>query len=503
MISRRTVLICLIIICGLMVFFCFDKDFSFSHESGFYEEPFELEVYAPKGAKIYYTLDGSEPDENAILYTGPIAIKDATDNDNIFSMRTDVSAGFLDKDIETRGGISPGYVVPDYNVDKCTIIRCAYYDAFGHFRETKTASYFVGYADKMGYDNLNVMSITTDPSNLFDYYRGIYVLGETYDSYAQRQERNMFWWLWEANYTKRTKEWERPANIILFSETGEVQLNQECGIRIQGGGSRGRLPRSMNIYAREEYDGNSRLLLDIFDTGYMADTITLSAGGDDVKTKFRDMLTAELSKDRNFAVMNFVPCAMFLNGEFWGVYWLTEKYDDVFLEYYYGVEMDNIVFVKNDGIAEGNQSDYVLYNDLLEYIADTDLSIFENYEYACQMVDVQSLIDYFATEIYIGRHSDWPRANVGLWRSREIRGGEYEDGKWRYMLFDVNSEGAELTAYLSEHDTFLTTMNESEIFSGFCRNEEFKKQFVISFMDIANTCFAKKTLIRLYLIILT
>ena len=71
MMSRRSALACLLAICGLLVLLLwidgYDyRELTFSKESGFYEEPFLLELHAPFGAKIYYTLDGSRPDENAL-----------------------------------------------------------------------------------------------------------------------------------------------------------------------------------------------------------------------------------------------------------------------------------------------------------------------------------------------------------------------------------------------------------------------------------------------------
>ena len=63
----------------------------FSVASGFYDEPFWLEMEAD-GGEIYYTLDSSEPNEHSIPYTGPIEIRDASPNENVYSTITDVSA---------------------------------------------------------------------------------------------------------------------------------------------------------------------------------------------------------------------------------------------------------------------------------------------------------------------------------------------------------------------------------------------------------------------------
>ena len=144
-----------------------EEDFgvSFSRESGFYEETFELELTAESGT-IYYTLDGSIPDKNSTKYEGPILITDATWKDNTYSMRTDVSVGF-DKEAVDRISIkevSPGYQTPDYKIDKATVVRAALYDNSGQCRDVKTATYFVGFSGKEGYDGMNILSVVTDPS---------------------------------------------------------------------------------------------------------------------------------------------------------------------------------------------------------------------------------------------------------------------------------------------------------------------------------------------------
>lgn len=502
MMNRRGVLVCLLILCGILGLLLVEDDNAytelvFSHESGFYEEPFELALYAPPGTQIFFTLDGSEPDENAIIYTSPIVIGDATENENVYSLRTDVSAGFLSDDIAIYSTNDPHYMTPDYNIDKCTVVRTAYRDTDGYFSEIETKCYFVGYENKTGYDNINIISITTVPDNLFDYETGIYILGHAYDEFIKNDREDFWefwansdWWWWKANYHNRGFEWERAANIQLFDSERNLLLNKNCGIRIQGGGSRGMLPRSINIYARDQYDGEGRFYVDLFHTDYMADTVTLFAGGDDFFSKFRDMLASELTADRNFATMNYIPYAMFLDGEYWGVYWLTEKYDDVYLAHYYNVDKDNIIMIKSTNSAEGEEN-FELYTRMMDYMTYQDLSMDENYQYACELIDMQSYIDYYATEIYIGRYGgDWPEDNEGLWRVCETGDGKYEDGRWRWMLYDVNS--GSLASDMISMDNLSSTMDSNQVFYNLCQNENFKRQFTTTFMDLINTSFTKE-----------
>ena len=83
--------------------------------------------------------------------------------------------------------------------------------------------------------------------------------------------------------------------------------------------------------------------------------------------------------------------------------------------------------------------DYELYTEMMGYMENTDFTIDENYAYACELLDMQSFIDYFAAEIYYGRYGDWPVSNFAVWRTRETGEGTYEDGKWRWLLPVINS----------------------------------------------------------------
>lgn len=462
----------------------------FSVEPGFYEEPFILEMSAKSGT-IYYTLDGTAPDKNSIKYEKPILITDATENDNVYSMRTDVSTGFDKEEIEKISSNAPGYQVPDYKIDKATIVRAVACDEMGNYSDVKTASYFVGFSDKNGYEGMKILSLVTDPTNLFDYETGIYVTGKAYNEYVNKYRgsgeyywREEFWGFWYANYRNRGIKWERKAESQFFDEFGKLDLSQECGIRIHGGISRGYNPKSLNIYARKEYDGNKTLQADLFGTGYYPSAVTLFQGGNDVRTKAKDYVVCRVIKDLNIATMNYEPYVLFLNGEYWGIYWLNEKYNADFFTYYYGVEKDNVIMIKSGELEEGEEDDLKYYSKMYEFCSQTDVTELENYEKVCEMIDIESYIDYYAVMLYIGRTGDWPWLNYGLWRVDKTDNSLYGDGKWRWIIFDLNSPG-----FSTDLDSIAYAMDNDIMFKNLMTNDAFRSRLIDRMEELADTVF--------------
>ena len=231
-----------------------------------------------------------------------------------------------------------------------------------------------------------------------------------------------------ANYYKRDRTdanaWERAANFAMFDgETKRQVFNQNIGIRIAGSYGRGRAQKGFNIVARDEY-GEDRMHYKFFDnldfTEYKA--LVLRAGAQDQnRSKIRDELAAGLLEgtDVDFLYQAYRPCVLYLNGEYWGVYFLREKRNRFFVAQHENTE-NNVDLAIGKGFKQrtyGDNSDWV---SLYEYATSHDLSSAEAYAYVSERMDVDSFRDYMIAEIYNGNtdtyNFQYYRLKGGKWK---------------------------------------------------------------------------------------
>ena len=471
----------------------------FNYDSGFYDEPIEVKLSARSGDVIYYTLDGSEPTTGSLKYQNSIWVDDASQNLNIYSGRNDLQAPQTE-------------YVPEEKVDKATIIRAiAYCEETGDFSEVETRTYFIGYENKKGYDGIPVMSIVSSPEDLFDSEYGIYVNGKTLEEYKQNgglsengellseymdTEGNIHV-LWTAsNAFNRGKEWEREATISYFNSAHEYEFTQDVGVRITGASSRGFTQKSFNIYARDIYDNNDKIEYEFFENKEYSSIKLRNGGNDNLYSKIKDAFMHSLVRKRSVSTQDSMPCIVFLNGEYWGIYNMRERYTEDYFWNYFGIDEDNVWMMKGGVVNYGGQETFIAYKEMLQFADDNDMADMNNYVRMCELIDMQSFIDYYCINLYINNIDVGFDKNIALWRTVVTNTGnrnQYGDGRWRWMLYDLDT-----TCENYKNNTFsdsvwwvegLSLMDEVLI-KNLIRNPEFRKRFCLTFMDIANTNFA-------------
>ena len=126
-----------------------------------------------------------------------------------------------------------------------------------------------------------------------------------------------------------------------------------------------------------------------------------------------------------------------------------------------------------DGAAE-------VWAELQNFVRHADFTIDSDYKKINNMMDMDSLMDYFAVRIFIDEGMDWPNTNTALWRSIETDGSSYGDGKWRWINFDNNSnfDYSSISANTIAKARYGTkSYSRDELFAKLMENEQFRKDF--------------------------
>lgn len=483
----------------------------FSQISGFYDEDFTLTITAGAGETIHYTLDGSTPTADSPLYEKPLTITDATENPNRYSMNeflgTLIKAPLKNQKKVYKSYYS-SYLLPEEKVDKCTILRAVAVNEQGVASEIATASYFVGYGDREGYQNIPILSLTSDPAGLYDMDSGIMVVGNPYlNALDKKQVTTATKWYRMRdilNFFQKGDAWERAVHMDWFTADGELALSQDCGLKLHGNTSRRATQKSFSLTADAQYDGNNRLLYDFFGNGLTTDKVVLNAA----LSPRRYILTNQMDTNRRMETQDYQPVQVFLDGEYCGFYILQEAYDsETYLKDHYGVELEDAVLLKGkDGHwkyesgEEGDIEQY--YQPLLDYVSTADLSDSEQYAQLCTMMDMESFVDCYATEIYLA-NQDWYEGQNGyLYYSKKTsKSNSYADGRWHWLLYDLDySSGSNadtpytLNSFTAKRLSPSKTLSNDPFFPYLMKNADFCRQFVTTFTDLANGVYDTETM---------
>ena len=425
-----------------------DIKVEFSKPSGFYEKLFKLKMSAPEGFDIYYTLDSTRPNEKSLKYTLPIEIYDRSGTPNIYSSQKNLSR------IWSK--------IPCHLVDKATIVRAiAVRKSDGAVSEISDASYFVGFQNKPAYKNISVISIITDPENLFDYEKGIYVTGKIYDMTGN--DSSLPCYLPTTNYSAEGKDWAR--EISVFYKKGSKSINLTGKMKIQGKCTRDRIQKNLTLFDLKE-EGKASAPDFEFDLRAIGEIRRINESMVYDLTSDRSELLSHPSKD---------IISLFLDGEFWGTYFVYERMTPQFI-------------LEKTGLKDPSLIDMLRNNKMY---GKTDLKEeYKTYDEVKQQIDIDSLISFVAINAYISNTDTcnllwW---NLVRWKSRE----DPVYNKWHWMLYDLDNNNL----FIGQDPFYEQETCNLIIGNSFSANlfsfEDFRKKFIITFQDIANYNFSEK-----------
>ena len=404
----------------------------FSVLPGIYDSGVEVELLATEGETVYYTTDCTTPTASSTPYKGKILLSSNT--------------------VIRAVAIKDGYLTG----------------------QTVSGTYlFTG--DDVNHE-LPVVTLVTDPDNLWDGQTGIYAFGDNFNS----ETTNITDMLVSANfYEGKDSEadqaaWERDACFGVFDDSGQQVFTQNIGIRIAGSYGRSRAQKGFNIIARDEY-GKDRMAYAFFDNRDYTEykSLVLRAGAQDQNyAKIRDELACGLLEgtDAHILVQAYKPYVLYLNGEYWGVYFLREKRSRFFVAQHEAlpdaVGMD--IVKSSTRVTYGTANDW---NELMAYVNSHDLSQAQAYDYVKSQIDLESFADYMISEIWAANTDTW---NVQYYK--------LDGGKWKWIYYDFCwSLGQSGTDHQTLAYRRQTNKPMSDLFNALLKNSEWKDSFIRRF----------------------
>ncbi len=402
---------------------------NFSIPGGIYSNSLQITLESNDSSdKIYYTLDGSLPSTDGTLYSCPIII------------------------------------------NKTTVLRAQVANQNTLNGAVNTQSYFINTTHE-----IPIVSLATDPHNLWDYNEGIYELG------PDAEPNNPFF---GANFWQ---DWEKPAHLEMLSSNGETLLSQDVGIKIFGGWTRAFDQKSLAVHARKSYgdDTFSHQIFSNLDINEFSSIVLRNSGNDWNLSMFRDAMLTTLFAP-SIDKQAYQPAVLYLNGEFWGIQNIREKVNEDFIARHHQLDPDSITILELDG--QPVEGDETAYRALISYIENNDLSVDENYQYVASQIDVENFIFYQSANIFID-NKDWPGNNIKFWKSSNT--------KWRWIAYDTDF-GFSLFGENVNYNTLQFALDpygpnwpnppwSTLLLRKLIENTEFKNQFINAFCDQLNT----------------
>lgn len=366
-------------------------------EDGIYNDVTSVSVELEGSGRIFYTTDGSRPDESSAEYTEPITLDKTT----------------VIRAINVQDGAAPSRAI--------------------------TLSYIINENH-----TLPVLSLSTDSPSTFS---GIY-------------------------YNKR-KYYEIPANISYFEDGSS--FNIDCGLKMKGWTSLENPKKSMGVSFRGCY-GDDMLDYDIFGSDVTEfSSLSIRAGQDYPLAIIRNELFQELCLEMgdNVPTQNSKYCILYLNGSYYGIYCLKEDFSKQYYASHNGVKKDDVTMLKSP-VALNSE----VYQEVFQFCRDNDMSLDENYDHICSVLDIDNVVDWFLIEGYTA-NSD---VN-GNMRYFKLNDG----GKWQIAFYDLDWT----FNYASNCFTNITDSNRevqvSQLINRLLTNARFREQLLSRYSELVST----------------
>jgi len=342
---------------------------------------------------------------------------------------------------------SPAGNVP-LPVAQTTVVRAVTYDGEGRRSEETARTYFIGVRH-----DVPVVSMAASASN-FEFRSG-YLFGMGSRVLNSRGEVLQ---TYPFSGSNAWQDREAEVHLELYEPDGRLGLRQRAGLKVYGGwGSRGYPQKSLALFARKQY-GAGKFEHAVFpgqDVDEFESLVLRNSGNDNQSTHqipprppithfgatktygsyfvngtftlLRDaMMQRLLAEGTDLDVQAYRPAVVYLNGEYWGIYNLREKFNEHHLVAHHGLPKGSVDLI--EGYGEARAGDSIIYRAMRDYVTTRNMAVESNYQFVAERyLDIPNFIDYNVAVLYF---QNFDIGNVKSWRPRTPR------GRFHWMVYD-------------------------------------------------------------------
>lgn len=277
-----------------------------------------------------------------------------------------------------------------------------------------------------------------------------------------------------ANYWKNTV---KPAHVEFYDGKGGSFV-ADCGLGIFGGFSRAESKKSFKLKFKDIY-GCDGLEYDVFGRGETEKfkTLVLRSGSQDIggimaRDEFFTSLVHKPCPE--LLVQDYRPIALYINAEYFGLYYIREKIDPDFVSRKLGYDKDSVrIVMAAKYFEEGPDREW---KQLMSLLKNKDITNPDVYKEVCSRLDVLGVADHNIFEVFAG---NFDMGNVRYVYSPD----ENSDHKWHLVFYDIDASWSAFPppAYYFrtsgvEHGNFSGTNNV--IINRLIRNKDFRKLYL-------------------------
>lgn len=290
-------------------------------------------------------------------------------------------------------------------------------------------------------------------------------------------------------YNSTDKSWEMPCNVAYLVDDG---FNIDCGTCVAGWGSILWLEkRSLDLFFRSAY-GENKVKYDFFGTGEKKyGSLCLRGGGQDFNCRmFTDDMWQDLALQMNEDALtqHTMPCILFVNGEYWGIFSLKENLNREWFADKMSVPKETV----EKGLINRKAVTEEFGDGVVKWALEHDMTVPENYEYISSLINIDSFIEWLIVQGVSGNidHEN----NVSVYRSSAL------DGKWNFPIYDLDFS-VQLgikpwdKLWLSTDIIGWTNKPVTRLFKALITNDEFKDQLLTTYAKYYDTVFSLKNIL--------